>query len=70
MNSTTVKDYLLGLQARIVAELERLDGRPFRRNRWERAEGGGGDSHVIEEGGVFERAGVNFSHVSGERLAP
>jgi len=65
-----VRDYLLGLQASIVAKLEALDGRPFRTDQWQRPEGGGGITRVIEEGGVFERGGVNFSHVTGERLPP
>jgi coproporphyrinogen III oxidase len=64
----SVKSYLLDLQNRIVSALERLDGNAFRRDRWERPEGGGGESRIIEEGQLFERGGVNFSHVSGEQL--
>ena len=70
MNSESVRDYMTGLQNRIVAELERIDGRTFRSDRWERGEGGGGESRIIEDGGVFERGGVNFSKVRGERLPP
>ena len=70
MNSSTVKDYLLVLQRRIVASLETLDGNPFREDRWNRPLGGGGISRVIEEGGLFERGGVNFSHVQGTGLPP
>jgi coproporphyrinogen III oxidase len=70
MNPVAVRDYLIGLQDRIVADLERLDGGVFRRDRWERAEGGGGDSRALENGSIFERAGVNFSHVTGQRLPP
>jgi len=70
MNPAPVKDYLLGLQQRIVAALERLDGKPFREDRWDRPQGGGGISRVIEEGGLFERGGVNFSHVQGAGLPP
>ena len=68
VNPDRVKSYLLDLQNRIVTVLERLDGSAFRRDRWERPEGGGGESRIIEEGHLFERGGVNFSHVSGERL--
>jgi coproporphyrinogen III oxidase len=68
MNPAAVSNYLVGLQDRIVAELERVDGRPFRRDRWRRDEGGGGESRIVEEGSVFERGGVNFSRVEGERL--
>ncbi len=65
-----VRDYLTGLQDRIVAALEAVDGQPFRRDAWQRAEGGGGITRVIEEGGVFERGGVLFSHVMGAKLPP
>ncbi len=68
MNITHVKDYLTGLQNRIVTELEQVDGKSFRRDTWDRPEGGGGASCVIEEGNVLERGGVNFSHVFGSGL--
>ncbi|MGN6388818.1 MAG: oxygen-dependent coproporphyrinogen oxidase [Burkholderiaceae bacterium] len=64
------KTYLLDLQARIVAALERIDGKPFGADAWERPEGGGGISRIIEEGNVFERGGVGFSHVTGKNLPP
>jgi coproporphyrinogen III oxidase len=68
MNPAAVKHYLLVLQQRIVASLEKLDGKPFREDRWDRPQGGGGISRVIEEGKLFERGGVNFSHVQGAGL--
>jgi len=61
---------LTGLQERIAAALAAIDGQPFRADTWQRPEGGGGVSRVIEEGGVFERGGVNFSHVTGKTLPP
>ncbi|WP_317205024.1 oxygen-dependent coproporphyrinogen oxidase [Janthinobacterium sp.] len=67
---TAVKAYLLDLQERIVQALAALDGQPFARDAWQRPEGGGGISRVIEEGNVFERGGVNFSHVQGAALPP
>ncbi len=70
MNPIAVKDYLLVLQQRTVASLESLDGKAFRADRWDRPQGGGGISRVIEEGKLFERGGVNFSHVQGEGLPP
>ena len=66
----SVKEYLTGLQQRIVGQLEALDGHAFRRDEWQRPEGGGGVSRVIEDGVVFERGGVNFSHVAGMALPP
>jgi coproporphyrinogen III oxidase len=64
-----VLDYLRGLQNRICDAVETLDGGArFRRDQWERPGGGGGESRVLREGAVFEQAGVNFSHVIGDRL--
>jgi coproporphyrinogen III oxidase len=68
MDTRAVEGYLTGLQQRIVARLEALDGIDFRRDPWTRPEGGGGLSCVIEEGRLFERGGVNFSRVAGSRL--
>jgi len=65
-----VKAYLLDLQDRIVQALESVDGKPFLRDAWDRPEGGGGISRLIEEGNVIERGGVNFSHVMGAKLPP
>ena len=70
MNSEAVKNYLTDLQSRIVVRLAQFDGKVFSADSWERPEGGGGLSCVIEEGRVFERGGVNFSHVFGEKLPP
>jgi coproporphyrinogen III oxidase len=70
MDIEAVKAYYVGLQSRIVSGLEALDGKAFRRDGWERPEGGGGLSCLVEEGALFERAGVNFSHVMGGRLPP
>ena len=66
----SVKSYLLGLQTRIVEALEAIDGKPFLKDVWQRPEGGGGISRLIEEGNVLERGGVGFSHVTGRNLPP
>ncbi len=68
MNRDAVKTYLTDLQERIVTLLEQTDGDTFLRDAWQRPEGGEGFSCVIEEGKVFERGGVNFSHVRGQKL--
>ena len=68
IDSAVVKAFLTGLQDRIVAQLETFDGKPFLRDEWVRPQGGGGISRLIEEGNFFERGGVNFSHVTGDRL--
>src|SRR5262249_42261241 len=59
-------DYFRGLQDRICAGLERLDGTRFQEDLWQREGGGGGRTRMLFEGGVFEKAGVNFSEVHGE----
>ena len=64
-----VKTYLLGLQNRICETLETFEPEArFQEDRWQRKEGGGGLSRVIENGAVFEKGGVNFSHVRGREL--
>jgi len=70
MSTDDVKAYLLGLQNNIVAKLEAIDGGRFLHDEWQRDEGGGGISRIIEGGKVFERAGVLFSHVLGKQLPP
>ena len=65
-----IKNYFLNLQESIVSRMELLDGKPFRRDAWDRPEGGGGVSRLVEEGNFLERAGANFSHVMGEKLPP
>jgi coproporphyrinogen III oxidase len=65
-----VRAFFLELQATIVAALERRDGAAFRRDEWVRDAGGGGVSMALENGRVLERAGVLFSHVSGDALPP
>jgi len=70
INPNLVFDYLQHLQARIVEALELTDGKNFLYDSWQRAEGGGGTSCILEDGNIFERAGVGFSHVQGNRLPP
>ncbi|HEX5786674.1 MAG TPA: oxygen-dependent coproporphyrinogen oxidase [Woeseiaceae bacterium] len=66
-----VRHYLVSLQNRIVAELEHIDGKAaFAEDAWERPGGGGGRSRVLRDGGVFEQAGVNYSHVYGAGMPP
>ncbi len=59
-------EYFRALQDRITSRLEEVDGEErFREDHWQREGGGGGRSRVLVEGGVFEKAGVNFSEVFG-----
>jgi len=70
VDSAAVRQFLLALQENIVARLAAIDGQLFLRDAWERPQGGGGITRLIEDGRVFERAGVNFSHVFGPNLPP
>ena len=70
MSPQAVHDFLASLQERIVTALERIDGARFRSDSWQRPEGGGGVSRVLEDGGVLERGGVNLSRVQGKALPP
>lgn len=66
-----VKTYLLQLQQNICLKLEQVDGQgQFIEETWTRAHGGGGLTRIMNNGCVFAKAGVNFSHVSGEELPP
>ena len=70
----TVREYLLGLQARITAAVTAIDGSAFVVDAWQKAPGemlqGNGVTQILEGGPVFERAGCGFSHVRGPRLPP
>ncbi|MDG1492596.1 MAG: oxygen-dependent coproporphyrinogen oxidase [Luminiphilus sp.] len=69
MDINAVEQYLRNLQKSICGRLTTIDGSgSFEEETWDRPEGGGGVSRVLAEGAVFEKAGVNFSHVRGESL--
>jgi len=66
-----VRTYLIDLQDRLCQAFETCDGEArFREDAWDRPDGGGGRTRVIENGAVFEKGGVNFSHVHGDALPP
>lgn len=67
-NVQAVRQFLLDYQQSICAAMENLDeaGR-FHQDPWQRPEGGGGLTCVLN-GKVFEKAGVNFSHIYGASL--
>ena len=70
MHADAVHDFLAGTQARIVSALEAADGASFVADSWQRAEGGGGTTRVLDDGTLLERAGVNVSRVHGRALPP
>lgn len=62
-----VKGFFMNLQDDICRSLEESDGKEkFKEDKWDRPEGGGGRSRVIENGNVIEKGGVNFSAVEGD----
>jgi coproporphyrinogen III oxidase len=70
-DASRVRAYLAGLQDSICSELEAADGgATFLSDAWERKEGGGGNTRVLADGAVFEKAGVALSSVRGSALPP
>ncbi len=74
LDITRVRDYLLGLQDRIVSTMQAEDGKAFVSDGWTREPGGrlegDGLSRLVEEGNLLERGGCNFSHVKGAAMPP
>jgi coproporphyrinogen III oxidase len=70
VDTAVVRRYLSELQDRITAAVEKIDTVPFRRDVWVRPEGGGGETRILSDGAVFERAGVSISQVFGEKMPP
>ncbi len=73
MNKQNVTDevsaYLKTLQDTLCEALENADqSGQFQEEQWQHTEAGGGRTRVLNNGGIFEQAGVNFSHVSGNTL--
>lgn len=66
-----VKNFLLSFQDQLCIHFESLDGRSsFKADKWNREAGGGGETRIIAGDGIFEKGGVNFSHVFGDKLPP
>jgi len=65
-----MESFIQTQQSAIVAELSKLDGSQFRTDTWTRPNGGGGISCVLQDGHVFEKAGVNTSIVYGTLPRP
>ena len=71
VDTSAVKNYLLGIQEKICDGLAEIDGgKTFITDQWDRDQGGSGITRVISQGNVIEKGGVNFSHVFGNSLPP
>jgi coproporphyrinogen III oxidase len=72
--ATTVASYLEQLHLHIIEQLQTLDSTRFVTDRWQKpadaALGGHGATAILEDGALFERAGVGFSRVTGAKLPP
>lgn len=72
METLLVRDFLLGLQARIIEATQEFEDLPFITDAWTRAPGerlqGDGITRLVEGGSLIERGGCNFSHVRGSSL--
>ena len=66
-----ITDYFKELQQDICKNLSRFEPNlPFNIDQWQHSTGGAGNSRTIADGEVFEKGGINFSHVKGDRLPP
>lgn len=70
-----IKAYFQQLQQKIAASLGHVDGQVFVKEQWRRAEdkaqtalAGGGVGYVLQGGHVIEKGGINFSHVTGQKM--
>jgi coproporphyrinogen III oxidase len=74
MNAEAVEAYLRELQNRICDGLCAADGKTFAADTWRKPDDaplrGNGITRILEGGNLFERAGVGFSLVAGDRLPP
>lgn len=69
MEIERIRSYLLMRQAALCQAMEAYEPTArFQCDPWERTAGGGGLSCVLQDGVLFESAGVNFSHVKGEMM--
>jgi coproporphyrinogen III oxidase len=68
INKDLVRSYLTDLQLKLVEALELVDGNNFLVDSWQRKEGGGGTTSILENGNIFERAGIGYSCVTGSKL--
>lgn len=68
-NINNIKSFLLALQDNICNALQQQDNqKQFREDNWTHDKIGGGRTRILQQGDVFESAGVNFSHVVGNHL--
>jgi coproporphyrinogen III oxidase len=66
LNKSDIESFFTGLQDSICMGLEEADGKAkFQEDLWQREQGGGGRTRIIQNGNLLEKGGVNFSAVFG-----
>lgn len=68
VNKDLVINKFQSLQSSILETVEMIENKTFLNDSWQRPEGGGGNTCILENGLIFERAGIGFSHVHGTQL--
>ena len=63
-----VRNFLTDLQKSIIAMICAYDEKEFLEDKWAREEGGGGLTCLLENGSIFDKVGVNFSDILGDKL--
>lgn len=67
-HTKSVGTFFKDLQNNISEKIQEQEELSFTVDKWDRAEGGGGESRILEGGCIFEKAGINFSDVQGDQL--
>ena len=74
INSTSLQKFFVSLQNSICSEINKQEKKEFEIDDWNKSSShqlkGSGRTRIIENGSLFERGGVNFSHVFGQNLPP
>ena len=69
VDTKAVREYLQSLQDRITQAIALVDGgAEFQEDEWQRDAGGGGRTRILQNGDVFEQAGIGLSHIYGMQL--
>ena len=63
-----VSNFLTDLQKSIIKMICTFDEKKFLEDKWKREEGGGGLTCLLENGSIFDKVGVNFSDILGDKL--
>ena len=69
LDRETIADHFKSFQAQIYERIEGFeDNKSFIKDGWEKQNLGSGLSIVVDDGLVFNKAGINFSQIAGDSL--